>query len=249
MTIQAVLSDVVKQCALANVEVIKVTGTASGTKVQTFDADKTLFIEGDLAETVPEFEGEFGITNLKMLSGLLGFTNYQTENAAFKVRTRDVGGVTALDQFEFRGAGSKSIFKLMDIQHVPSQATIANIPWGVTLDEISKSKITEFQQFAGLYAEVDKQFGVSVDEDKNLVISFGAQASSAHSGSMVFAENIAGSLPGTLTFPVDKFLTLMKIGQNAQSSKLMFTSKGLLGVEAVTNHGTYKYFLRQSVRG
>jgi hypothetical protein len=248
MTIQAALSDVVKQCAIASVEVIKVTGTATETVVQTFDADKTLFIEGNLTEVIPEFEGEFGITNLKMLSGLLGFTNYQTDTADFKVRSRDVNGAKALDQFEFKGSGSKSVFKLMDVQHVPQQAKIASIPWNITLTEVSKSKITEFQQFAGLYAEIDKQFGVSV-EDGNLVVTFGAQASSTHSGSMVFAEGISGTLTGTLTFPVDKFLMLMKIAQNAQSSKLMFTSKGLLGVEAVTNHGVYNYFLRQSVRG
>lgn len=277
MTIQAVLSDVVKHCALANVEVLKVTGTATSTKVQTSDADKTLFIECDLLEAIPEFEGEFGITNLKMLSGLLGFTNYLTDSAEFKVRSRDVkaakekivpvtihgiGGEqkpgtetvpavearTAIDQFEFKGAGSKSVFKLMDIQHVPQQAKIANIPWGITLDEITKSKMTEFQQFAGLYAEIDKQFTVSQD-DSNLVLSFGQQASSTHSGSMMLAENIAGTLSGGLTFPVDKFLTLMKIAVGASSSKLMFTSKGLLGVEVVTNHGNYKYYLRQSVRG
>ena len=248
MTIQAVLSDVVKQCALANVEVIKVTGTDEDTLVQTFDADKTLFIEGHLNEVIPEFTGEFGITNLKMLSGLLGFTNYQTDTADFKVRTRDLNGTKVLDQFEFKGSGSKSVFKLMDVQHVPQQAKIASIPWNITLDEIGKSKITEFQQFAGLYAEIDKQFTVAT-EDGNLVITFGAVASSTHSGSMVLAENVSGTLTSALTFPVDKFLTLMKIAQNAQSSKLMFTSKGLLGVETVTNHGSYKYFLRQSVRG
>ncbi len=248
MTIQAVLSDVVKQCALTNVEVLKITGTANETKVQTFDADKTLFIEAILDDPVPEFEGEFGITNLKMLNGLLGFANYQTDNAIFKVREREINGRKSLDQFEFKGAGSKSVFKLMDIQHVPQQATISSIPWGVALEEINKSKITEFTQFAGLYAEIDKFFSVTVDNG-DLVMTFGQQASSSHSGSMIFAENIAGSLSSTLTFPVDRFLMLMKIGQNAQSSKLMFSNKGLLGVEAVTNHGLYKYFLRQSVRG
>lgn len=248
MTIQAVLTDVVKQCALANIEVLKITGTSSETKVQTFDTDKTLFIEAILNDPVPEFEGEFGITNLKMLNGLLGFANYQTESATFKVREREVNGRKSLDQFEFKGAGSKSVFKLMDIQHVPQQATISSIPWGVTLEEVSKSKITEFTQFAGLYAEIDKYFSVTAEGD-NLVLTLGQQASSSHSGSMVFAENIDGSLSGTLTFPVDRFLTLMKISQNAQSSKLMFSNKGLLGVEAVTPHGLYKYFLRQSVRG
>jgi hypothetical protein len=248
MTIQAVLSDMLKQCALANIEVIKITGTDGETKVQTFDADKTIFIEGRFADVVPEFSGEFGITNLKMLTGLLGFANFQTDNADFKVRSREVNGVRALDQFEFKGAGSKSVFKLMDVQHVPKQAEIKNIPWDITLDEISKSKITEFQQFAGLYSEIDKQFTVTTD-GSDLVAAFGQQASSTHSGAMVLAENITGSLTGGLTFPVDKFLMLMKIAQNAKSSKLTFTSKGLLGVETVTNHGSYNYFLRQSVRG
>ncbi|RYF03838.1 MAG: hypothetical protein EOO77_30450 [Oxalobacteraceae bacterium] len=71
--------------------------------------------------------------------------------------------------------------------------------------------------------------------------------SSSHSGSMVFAEKVVGTLTGVLNFPVDKFLMLMKIAQNASEARLMFTSKGLLGVEVVTHHGTYKYFLRQTI--
>ncbi len=247
MNVQAALADIIKQTALANVDILKITG-GEETRVQTFDTDKTLFIEGELKSPVGDFVGEFGITNLKMLSGLLNFTNFQTDDASFKVRTRDINGTKTLDQFEFKGSGSRSVFKLMDIQHVPEQAKIANIPWDVVLDEISKPKVTEFTQFAGMYSEIDKHFVITV-ADGDLVITLGQEASSSHSGSMVFASGVTGSFSGALTFPVDKFLMLLKLALTAKSARIMFTNKGLLGVETTTDAGTYRYYLRQSVRG
>ncbi len=247
MSAHASLLDVIKQCSLANIEVIKFTGTATDTKVQTFDVDKTLFIEGDLKDPAPEFIGEFGITNLKLLNGLLGFTTFQSEGAAFKVRTRKIDDVVVPDQFEFNGRGSKSIFKLMNAQHVPTQAKIAGIPWDVTITDIDKSKVAEFKKFAGLYAEVDKNFSVRT-VDGNLVFSIGQEESSSHFGSMVFAQ-VDGQFTGELLFPVDKFIMLMGVADKSDTAKLMFTSKGLLGVVTETLYGNYNYYFRQSVRG
>ncbi len=244
-TTQAILHELVTHCAVNGVEIIKVTCEEDYTKVQSHDEDKTLFIEGKFG-TVPEFVGEFGMTNLKMLSGLIGFANYKSDTASFKANRRKIGDDEVLDQFEFKGKGSKSIFKLMDVNHIPNQAIIANVPWNIVIDGITKDKLAEFQQFAGLYSEVDKQFTAST-EDGNLIFNFGKEASSTHSGSMTFGE-VTGSLSQKLLFPVDKFIMLMKLAVGKEGAKLMFTDKGVLGVEIESDYGLYKYYLRQSVQ-
>lgn len=243
--IQATLADILGQCSLSNVEIIKITGSDKETKVQTFDTDQTLFIQGTTKSPVKEFQGEFGITNLKMLSGLLNFTSYQADDSTFKVNTRKVADETVLDRFEFKGKGSKSVFNLMNAQHVPAQPKIAQIPWDVEIS-FSTAKYSEFQKFSSLYTEIDKHFVVST-EDGTLIATFGKPNSSIHSGSMTLAEGVS-KVQGGLVFPIDKFLTLMKLALNAKAHKVLFSSAGLLGVEVETDHGLYNYYLRQTVR-
>jgi len=55
-------------------------------------------------------------------------------------------------------------------------------------------------------------------------------------------------LSSQLSFPVDKFVMLMKLAVNKEGSKLKFSDKGLLGVEVNTEYGVYHYYLRQMVR-
>ncbi len=237
----AILNEVLTYGAINSVEVIKVTSEEEGTKVQSHDPDKTLFIEGAFG-TVPEFIGEFGLTNIKMLSGLIKLN--QGDTAVFKANRRVVNEVEVLDQFEFKNKSSKAVFKLMDASHIPQQATIAAIAWDVTVADFSF--FPEFQAFAGLYSEVDKQFGIKVENDE-LLFTFGDDASSTHSGALTVGQ-ATGSLKSTLMFPVDKFSMLVKLAMGRENSKLMFTDKGLLGVEVEADYGTYKYYLRQSVR-
>lgn len=244
MSVQSVLSEVVKHCSMNGVEVIKITGSDTAVRVQCHDADKTLFVEGDIPP-LDDFRGEFGITNIKMLSGLLGFSHYQ--DSAFKINTRKKDGETVPFQIQFKGRGSKSLFNLMDANYIPKQATIPAVPWGVTLSEVTKEMLTEFQQFAGLYAEIDKFFSISVVDDA-IMITFGQEASSTHSGSMKLADAGGQTLNSTLSFPVDKFIALMKLAVANETAKLMFTDKGLLGIDLTSEHGVYRYYLRQTVR-
>ena len=242
MSSQLILLEILKKCSLSGVEILKITGTDKDVTVQCHDVDKTLFVEGNLPNPVSDFKGEFGISNLKMLSGLLNFSHFQENN--FTVITHNRGDVNVPYQFALKGKGSKATFNLMDMNYVPQQATIAKVPWNVTL-EVSKEMLTEFQSFAGLYSEVDKSFTIGIEEDE-VIVSFGQGSSSTHSGSMKLADAKGQNLKGSLSFPVDKFLMLLKLAVN-DTAKLLLTDKGLLGVDIEGEYGIYHYYLRHTV--
>lgn len=245
MSAQKVLAEIIKYCNLGGVEVIKITGTDRDVLVQCHDEDKTLYVVGNIKSEIPEFKGEFGITNLKMLSGLLNFSHFQ--EATFKVLTRKVDDVDMPSQLQFKGKGSKSQFNLMDSRYVPKQAKVSEIPWEVEIDDLTKDTLTEFQQFAGLYSEIDKHFNISV-ENGNVNVAFGEEASSTHSGSMRLTAAKTNSTIAPLSFPVDKFIMLMKLAIASENGKIMITSKGLLGLDVETEFGVYHYYLRQIAR-
>jgi len=238
-----VLLDLVKQTG-GLTEALRVTGTAEATVIKGCDADKTLFIEATLKQPLAEFEGEFGVTNINLLSGLLNFTNYLTDDATFNVKKRERDGAMTVEQFEFRNkvTGNDADFRMMDPKHVPDQATIPNIPWDVIVTP-TKSKVAEFQQLTALFAGVgDKTFGArTVNGDLQFYI--GDEESSTHRVSMVFEAGVKGDLKGSLSWNTHQFLSIMKL-TGAHPTTMKITSRGVLSVEVETPHGIYNYFLR-----
>lgn len=238
-----VLVDIIKQTA-GLIDTIKVTGTPSTTSFQAVDENKTVFIEGVLKEPIAEFEGEFGITNLNLLKGLLEFSSYRTDQASFNVKRRPWKETTTVEQFEFRDAnGVGSNFRAMSPDLVPEQAEIRSLPWDVSFVP-NKGKLAEFSQLAKLYSEVNKTFGATTDGD-NLMFYIGEENSSTHRGSMVFESGVSGSLKGELLWTTSQFLQVMNLGGD-KVSQLKFTSRGVLNVAVETPHATINYYLRAS---
>lgn len=237
-----VLVDVVKQ-SIGLFETLKVTGKIDETRFQGVDKEKTLFIEGYSRDAIPEFEGEFGFTNLSLLRGLLDFTSYKTEKGSFKVRRRKLGERETVEQLEFRdGLGAGADFRCMSPDRVPEQAEIKNIPWDVTIQP-SKGKIAEFQQLASLCAEVDKNFGIET-HNGNLLFMFGDQTSSTHRASMIFEEGVGGAINAGLQWSAAQFLQVLKLA--GSEPRLRISSRGVLAIEVETAYGSYKYYLRGS---
>ena len=246
MTIQTLLLDILKQCNIAKIDVLKISSLPDQKlRIQTYDADRVLFIDATTHDSYPEFTGEFGLFNFKILKGLLTLSSFQSDSATFTIGTRKIDGKDYPDRIEFKGGGSKATFRMMSKEVVPEQPTIVNIPWDITLNP-SPSKLAEFQQMAGLYSDVEGLFTVSTQDD-NLIVDFGTDSASTHSATMTLAEEINGSLVSEMRFPIDKFTMLMKSANDANASDLKFTSKGLLGVIATTDHATYNYYVKKSL--
>ena len=238
-----VLSDLVKQTS-GLVTAVRVTGTDKATVIKGCDEDKTMFVEANLKQPLPEFEGEFGLTNMSLLNGLLNFANYRTDDATFTVKRRERNGKQTVEHFEFKNkvTGNDAVFRMMDPAHVPEQATIPNIPWNVTITP-NKSKVTEFQQLANLCSEVTKTFSARTHNgDLQFIIGEEGQQSSV---TMVFEPGVKGDLSSNLSWNIQQFLSVMKL-TGANPTTLKITNKGVLSVLVETPHGSYNYFLRAS---
>jgi hypothetical protein len=236
-----VLLDLVRQTG-GLTEALRVTGSDTETVIKGCDADKTLFIEAKLKEPLPEFAGEFGITNMNILGGLLNFVNYRTDDATFTVKRMARNGKDTVEKIEFRNdkTGNEADFRMMDPAHIPEQATIPAIPWEVTIVP-TKTKVAEFSQIATLYSEA-KQFGARTVKG-DLQFYIGDDNSSTHRASMVFENGVKGELKGTIQWNTYQFLAVMKLTGN-HPTQIKLTSRGVLGVEVETPHGIYNYFLR-----
>lgn len=241
--IKDILVEVVRQTS-GLVSAIKITGTPTETRFQGVDENKTIFVEGVLKTPIPDFEGEFGITNLNLLKGLLEFASYRTDTAVFNVNRRKWNDKSTVESFSFRDVNNVgSDYRCMSPDLVPEQAEIRNIPWDVVFTP-NKGKLAEFQQLSNLYKEVSSTFGAKTEET-NLIFYIGDDNSSTHRGAMVFETGVNGNLGGDLLWSVGHFISVMKLAAD-KPTELRLTNHGVLSVSTETANANFTYFLRAS---
>lgn len=219
---------------------IKITGTETSTKIEAFDDDKILFLVAALKQPVPEFLGEFGIGSLGLLSGLLNFAPYKSEDAHIKVHRNEVADYVS--EFEFRDKrGGFTRYKTMNPRLV-EQATVTNIPWNVTVMP-TKATIAELTQLSAHLSEVDTMFGVKF-ENKTLFLTIGAGATSTHTSSVAFATDVEETFsPPSVTYNTKHLLAVLK-NAGPKPSAVRFSEKGIAGITVDSDYGTYNYYLR-----
>lgn len=235
------ITDITKKIGgLGFVETVKVTGTTDETKIEAIDNDKTVIIKAKLTAAAPDLVGTFGISNLPLLSGLLNFASYKTDGATFTVKRRQDGSAPEAFEFADESGRGRAVVRLMNGNLVPDQPVVADIKWDVTFTP-SKSKIQEFSALAGLYSQFDQYFGVK-SEDGQLILSIGDPNSSTHNASMVFADEITGELKGELLWPINQFLSILKMG-DGHDYTVSLTTKGAMEVKVTTEQAEYRYIL------
>lgn len=232
-------------------ETVKIIGDSEETRFKAIDVNKSRFFEAILFTPEPELEGEFGITNLSLLEGLLNFPTYKTENAKFKVDRQIKNNVETVTSFNFKDENDKGAsFKTMAAHLAGEQANIGAIPWSLVFKP-SKAKIAELNQLYRIVSEIDKSLKFFTEDD-DLIVSVGDDNSSTHNVNLVFESGVVGqdhangknqSLTGELFFNASVFLTILRIaGNNVTTIKI--NNKNVLLVEVVGTYGTYNFYMR-----
>ncbi len=227
---------------------VKITGTEDSTKVEAFTDDKHLFLIAHLKKPIPEFTGEFGISSLSLLKGLLDFPSYKSEEAKFKIHRQEFNDFSYVSQFEFRDRnGAGTFFRTVNPKQVEEQAKIASITWDVE-GSPSKAKITEISTLSGLLSEVTKLFTLVV-EGGNLYMAIGnPDSSSTHAATIHLMDNVDPKMFAGNNWFYDTpiFLAVLKTAGTTNAT-VKFCSRGVIGVIVETDHATYTYYLRGKV--
>lgn len=236
------LIDVLRQTAPL-FDKIRIDGSDTGTVVEAYTEDKMLFLFAKLKDIVPQFAGEFGISNLQLLRGLLDFPSYKTETAKFHARRIARDGTEFVSELEFTDAnGGHARFKTINPKMAGARAQIVSVDWGISVTP-SKAKLTEVMQLTGMLAQVDQHFSVSY-ENRNVLLTIGGKGAASHSAVVALATDVdAGPLPAEMVFRAPHFLQVLKNAGNSPCT-IRFAKEGIAGILIETEHGAYSYILR-----
>jgi hypothetical protein len=235
------LGDVVRQAAPL-FDKVRVTGGNGLIKVEAHTDDQMLFLVAKLPADMPDLDGEFGISNLQLLRGLLDFASYKADDAKFHVRRTQRDTMDYVSELEFDGQGGRAVFKTINPKMIGEKASIAEIAWDVEVAP-SKAKLTEVMQLTSMLAQIDQHFAVSYT-NRTVQLTVGGKAATSHNATVALATDVdGGPLPAKMIFKAPQFLSVLKNVGN-WPCLVRFTKVGLASVLVTTNHGTYNYILR-----
>lgn len=242
------IQDIVKHAiGVNNIDTVKITGTDDETIIEAMDNERTVIVKGKLLKPEANLKGEFGMSHLPLLQGLVNYALFKTEDAKMDVKRRERNGKTVPEEITFQSADGKSsgAYRLMSSELIPEQAKFLGTAWDVEVDP-SASKLKELQALAGLYGQFENFFMVKTvknDEGKNeLRFYIGDEASSMHRAFLTVGEDVEGTLSGDLHWGIAPVLAILKLGAE-ENLKLQFSGRGALQITMTSASAEYKFIL------
>jgi len=242
MDTKSVLLDVVKHTAgLGIIENIKVTG-ADDTRLDAIDPDRTVILQARMHDTVGDFDGEFGMGNLGLLSNLTKLSDYAGDGASIKVLRQERNGSEVPTTIVFEdGQGSKDQYRFMSKEIVDQAMKIAKFKgaeWKVEVQP-SAAKVQQLAEVASIYSGVEPTFNVKTEEGA-LVFEVGSTEGGIV-GRRKFAENVDGELGSVWSYNLATALNILKLGMNGTC--MMRFGEGVCQIDVDSGIGVYSYIM------
>jgi hypothetical protein len=241
-TVKDVLLDIVKHTSgLGIIENIKVTGTGAETAIAAMDTNRTVILNAKMHDPVTEFQGEFGMGSLGLLSSLMRLSNYQDPGASIVVERSERNGSEVPTNLLFKdNDGGKDQYRFMSkeiVDQAMKVATFRGANWNIQIEPAQK-RIAQLSEVASIYSGVDPAFTVKT-EDGKLIFEVGSTEGGVI-GRRVFAENINGELTTPWSWPLSQFLAIVKLGG---SVLVRFSDQGACQIDVDSGLGLYSYIL------
>jgi len=242
------LQDIVRHTGdLGFIETVKITGTEGETVVEAMDNDRTVIIKAKLLKADADLVGEFGMSHLGLLKNFVTNPLFKADGAEITVKRRERSGKQVPEEITFSGleGKTKATYRMMAADLIPEQAKFLGASWDVEVDP-SQSKLKELQNLAGALSAFESFFTVKTvkNEEGNNELRFyiGEEGSSMHRAFLTIDENVEGTLGGDLHWPIDRVLSILKLGAD-ENLKLQFSSRGALQITMTSNAAEYKFIL------
>lgn len=209
---QDYLKDIVQHThGLGNIELIKITGSASETLINSIAEDRSVILEAKFKNPVPEFMGTFGMPNLGKLNTILNIPEYK-EGADIGVTsvTNEDGTVQPTGiAFKNSTGDFKNEFRFMKAEVINDKlkaVKFRGVRWNVDLvPTVPSIQRLRFQA----QANSEETTFTTKTENGALKIYFGDP--NTHAGNFVFDNNVSGTLSKSWHWPVAAVISILAL--------------------------------------
>lgn len=224
---------------LGVVELVKIEGTDTETKLSAYAEDKSVIVTGTFNTPIDGFQGTFGMPNLVKLKTILSFDDYD-DQAIINVTRKDDNGtkIPSAIHFETKTGDFVNDYRLMSktlIEDRVKTVTFKGASWDVEF-EPTIAGIQRLKKQASANSE-ETNF-VTKTDGGHLKIYFGEP--STHSGNFVFQSDVAGTLTKAWNWPVKVFLAIMDLPGD---KVVRFADAGAAEITVESGLAKYRYLL------
>ena len=205
------LLDIVQHThGLGNIDLIKITGTESGTQLEAIAEDRSVILQAKFKGIVGEFVGTFGMPNLGKLNTILNIPEYK-EDANITVSKQDKEGVQIPVgvHFENKTGDFKNDYRFMSSEIVNDKlrsVKMKPVTWNVDIvPTVNSIQRLRFQASAN---SEENNFVVKT-ENNDLKVYFGDHSS--HAGNFVFQSGVSGKLTKAWNWPVAVVISILSL--------------------------------------
>jgi hypothetical protein len=233
------LLDLIQHTSIAEIDLVKVTGTDKQTVITARAENKSVVVEGTFKTPIADFIGTFGMPNLSKLKTIVGFEEYDETSKINITRTqRDNEDVPTTIHFETNNGDFVNDYRLMIksiVEEKVGKLTFRGAAWNVEF-EPSVAGILRLKKQAS--ANSEEQHFTMTTSGTELKINFGDP--STHNGNFVFHSGITGKLSQPWKWPVKVFQSIMEL----PGDKIVkIADQGAVEITVDSGLATYIYLL------
>jgi hypothetical protein len=238
-------SDIIKHThSLGLVDMVKIDGTADSADIQAMDTtNKSVVIYGSLHVPITDLDSTIGLARISVLDGYLKFPAFADKKATVSIVKQERGGNLVPSEVSFNsGEGHTANYRFMTADVANEQIKVPPFRGAeFQVDFVpTKQGINDLTKLSSILGSFESTFTVKT-ENNNLVFLIGSGASDRTS--LVFANNIEGTLTRAWSFPVAPVLSILKLYDTSKSVKMYFSNNAALKIEVESNIGKYTYIL------
>ena len=230
------LQDIVQHThSLGIIDLVKIVGTESVTAIEAVGEERTVIVNAQFHNPVPEFIGTFGMPNLSKLNTILGIPEYR-EDARLTITKKDEAPTGI--HFENSSGDFKNDYRFMSAEIVNDQlktVKFKGVRWGVEIEpSVAAIQRLKFQA----QANSGETTFIAKTENNNLMFYFGDHSS--HAGNFVFAHDVAGSLTKAWSWPLSAVISILSLSGDKM---IRFSDEGAVQITVDSGLAIYNYIL------
>lgn len=236
--------DIIKHTSsLGFIDMVKIVGDGTDTKIEAIDADKSVVVYGEMANSISGLDSTVGLSRIPILKGYIDFPLFSGDKSKTSIVTETRAGVDVPAEIKFdSGAGHTANYRFMSEAMVNDQIKVPpfkGATWNLTVVP-EKKKISELAYFQGVLGGFEKRFIVTVD---NGTVNFSVGNGPTDRTVVPFATNVTGTMKHQWTWPLAQVLAILKLSESAVSTTMYFSDMGALKIDIDSGLGKYSYIL------
>jgi hypothetical protein len=242
--IKDILKDILKHThGLGIFEMVKITGTAEATEVETVDADKTVIFKGKTVHPVADLvDTTVGLSRMGVLQGYLNYPGFDGEGATVQVIRQNRNGEEVPTEVGFvslDGNNANYRFMLADVVNQQMKSiTFKGAKFDVNIVPSIKN-LKDLNYFNGILGAYEATFSPKTD---GTTLTFHIGDGVSDRAKVTISNNADGAITRDWRYPLDIVLKILRLSDSA-NCVLSINDQGLMQIKLLSGLGEYTYLL------